>query len=350
MLYRIRDGVYANDLLITAVADLDLFTWLDKRGPIRASELVGELNLARRPTDVLLTYCAALGLIDRDVVDGDRVELTETARHHLVAGSRYDLRPYYGSLAERPAVIELGQVLRTGKQAPWASAQLTGPISASPAGAPANADWSGRLTDPQFASTITAAMDARAAFLAPALARAVESLPISNLLDIGGSSGSYASAIIDRRPDTRAAVFERPPVDEAARTLLRERGLSDRISVITGDMFTDPLPDGYDVHLYSQVLHDWDAERVAQLLAASFAALLPGGWLLDHDTHINSDKRGPLSVAEYSVLLMHSTLGKCWSRYELAKIATAVGFADIVERPTICDRSVLVAHKPDRRA
>jgi Dimerisation domain len=131
MLYRVRDGIYAGDLLITAVAELDLFTWPDRRGPIHASELVGELGLPERPTDVLLTYCAALKLIDRDVTDGDRIELTDMARQHVVAGSSYDLRSYYGSLAERPAVIELGQVLRTGEQAAWASARPTEPESAS---------------------------------------------------------------------------------------------------------------------------------------------------------------------------------------------------------------------------
>lgn len=346
-LYRIRDSIYASDLLITAVADLDLFTWLESRGPLRGSELADEMALATRPTDVLLTYCAALGLLDRDVSDGDRIELTEMARQHLVAGSPYDLRSYYGSLAQRPTVIELGRVLRTGEQAAWSSARSNEPQSASPAAPVAEADWSTRLADVQFASAITAAMDARAAFLAPALAHAVETLPISKLLDVGGSSGGYASAIIEGRPNTRAAVFERAPVDQAARTLLQQRGLSDRIAVITGDMFTDPLPAGYDAHLYSHVLHDWDAERVEHLLAASFAALPPGGWLLDHDTHVNADKQGPLPVAEYSVLLMHSTPGKCWSTAELTAIATKVGFVDVTHQPTAGDRGVLLARKPD---
>jgi 3-hydroxy-5-methyl-1-naphthoate 3-O-methyltransferase len=58
LLYRIRDGIYAGDLLIAAVADLDLFTWFERRGPLRASELVAELGLAERPTDVLLTPIA----------------------------------------------------------------------------------------------------------------------------------------------------------------------------------------------------------------------------------------------------------------------------------------------------
>jgi len=62
-------------------------------------------------------------------------------------------------------------------------------------------------------------------------------------------------------------------------------------------MFIDDLPGSFDTHLYSQVLHDWDAPRVEHLMAASFAALPPGGWLVDHATHIDADKRGPLPVA-----------------------------------------------------
>jgi hypothetical protein len=53
-----------------------------------------------------------------------------------------------------------------------------------------------------------------------------------------------------------------------------------------------------------------------------------------------------LPVAEYSVLLMHSTPGKCWSVGELTEIAEDVGFVDVVCRPTAGDRSALVARKP----
>jgi hypothetical protein len=84
--------------------------------------------------------------------------------------------------------------------------------------------------------------------------------------------------------------------------------------------------------VYSHVLHDWDVPRVERLLAASFAALPPGGWLIDHDTHVDVDKRGPLAVAEYSVLLMVD--------------AGHAGFVDVEHRPTAGDRGVLLARKP----
>jgi predicted O-methyltransferase YrrM len=189
-------------------------------------------------------------------------------------------------------------------------------------------------------------MHARGMFLGPALATTLADIPARSVLDVGGSSGAYACALVDQRPDVHATVFERPPVDSAARTLLAERGYSDRVEVSSGDMFTDPLPGGHDLHLFSHVLHDWGEEQVRHLLAASFAALAPGGWLVDHDAHINDTKTGPLSVAEYSVLLMHSTPGKCWSLGELSRMFGDVGFAPIDCRPTAADRTAILAGKP----
>lgn len=345
-LYRVRDGVYAPDLLIAAVAEFDLFSWLARRGPVTAEQACGELGMAARPADVLLTYCAALGLIGRDLDRDDEVTVTALARAHLVEGSPFDLRAYFVSLAERPTCRELVTVLRTGVPAAWASADAPTGVGQAAEAVPGPRDWSAQLNQVDFARRITAAMDARGAFLGPALAAALDDLPAQRVLDVGGSSGIYACAVLDRRPGALATVFERAPVDAAARTVLADRGYHERIDVITGDMFTDPLPTGYDLHLYSHVLHDWDAEHVAGLLAASYAALPPGGWLVDHDTHIDADKRGPLPVAEYSVLLMHSTPGKCYSIREFAELAHQVGFVDVEHRPTTADRSAVLAHKP----
>jgi hypothetical protein len=51
-------------------------------------ELRAGMGLAERPTDVPLTYCAALGLVDRDLHDDDRVAVTELARHTCGAENR----------------------------------------------------------------------------------------------------------------------------------------------------------------------------------------------------------------------------------------------------------------------
>jgi SAM-dependent methyltransferase len=327
-LYRLRDGVYAADLLTVAIAELDLFTLVHEAGAVDAAALCERLELDARPADVMVTYLVALGLLER--APEGRVRLSDMAAEHLVAGSPLDLRPYFGSLRERPACGELLAVLRTGEPAGWASASEA---------------WAERLGEPAFAQRITAAMDARAAYLGPKLAEALRDVPAGRVLDVGGGSGAYASALVDARRDLRATVFERPPVDAAARTLLAERGYADTVDGASGDMFADPLPAGHDLHLFSHVLHDWGEEQVRALLAASFTAMPPGGAIVDHDTHIDADKAGPLPVAEYSVLLMHSTPGKCWSVGELAAMLNDAGFADTEVRPTAADRTAIVAHK-----
>ena len=329
-LYRLRDGVYAPDLLIVAVVDLDLFSWLQRHPGADQSQIGAEFGLAARPVDVMITYLVALGLLDRV---GRTVVPTELASDHVTEGSPFDLRPYYASLRERPGCADLRAVLTTGEPAAWASA--TG-----------GDDWASRLDDAAFAAGITAAMDARGRFLGPRLAHTLTDLRVSKALDIGGSSGIYLCALIDARPGLWGSVLERPPIDQAARTLVRDRGDDDRIDVITADMFTAPLPEGFDLHLYSHVLHDWDENRVRALLAASFASLTPGGWLVDHDVHINRDKTGPLPAAEYSVFLMHATPGKCWSVGELEEMLIDCGFDDVSSRQTAGDRSVVLAHKP----
>jgi SAM-dependent methyltransferase len=177
------------------------------------------------------------------------------------------------------------------------------------------------------------------------MARKLDCSKYHRLLDIAGGSGIYACAIVARHPHLRATVLEKSPVDQVAKRCLADRGFGDRIDVHIGDMFSDPFPSGCDVHLFSNVLHDWDVDRVQQLLKKSFATLPSGGMLVIHDAHINADKSGPLPVAAYSALLMTITEGKCYSEKEISDFLTAGGFSGITHSPTAADRSIIIAHK-----
>jgi hypothetical protein len=110
-------------------------------------------------------------------------------------------------------------------------------------------------------------------------------------------------------------------------------------------MFQDTFPANYDVHLISNVLHDWDFPKVRQILANSFASLPPGGLLVIHDAHLNADKTGPLPVAAYSVILMHSTEGRCYSVREMESLLKDAGFGEIEFTYTAADRSIMTARK-----
>jgi hypothetical protein len=85
--------------------------------------------------------------------------------------------------------------------------------------------------------------------------------------------------------------------------------------------------------------------EVRRLLAASHRALPPGGLLVIHDAFINATKTGPLPVAEYSALLMHSTQGKCYSEAEYAALLREAGFEPGRYFPTAADRGAMTALK-----
>jgi len=117
------------------------------------------------------------------------------------------------------------------------------------------------------------------------------------------------------------------------------------MTVVAGDMLAGPLPVDSDVHLYSNVLHDWDEPVVRKLLVTSFAALPPGGLIVIHDAFLNAAKNGPLHVAEYSVLLMHSSEGRCYSTREMEQYLTEAGFRRPAYRDTAAARGIMTATK-----
>jgi SAM-dependent methyltransferase len=325
-IYRYRDGLYACDLLAAAISHLDFFTWLNEH-PSDLTAICRSLDLRERPTDVMLTLFTSMGLL---CSENGIFSLTPLTREHLVKTSQWFIGPYFDSLKERPVCRDMVTVLRTGKPANWASLKN-------------EKEWAKAMETDTFANQFTAAMDSRGVYLAPAMARQLDCSKHHHLLDIAGGSGIYACAIVARHPNLRATVLEKSPVDAVTKRCLTARGFTDRIDVHISDMFSDPFPSGCDIHLFSNVLHDWDVDRVQQLLQKSFAALPSGGILVIHDAHIKPDKSGPLPVAAYSALLMTITEGKCYSEKEMADYLTIAGFCDIHYTPTAADRSIIIA-------
>jgi SAM-dependent methyltransferase len=331
-LFRCRDGIYAPELVAAAVTELDFFTWLAK-SPADGKAISVLRGLAERPVDVMLTLFRAMGLVEKR---GEVFHPTETAREFLVRDSPRFLGPYYSSLLGRPGCRELLAALRSGKPGGWASGEDERP-------------WAQSMEHDAFAQQFTSAMDSRGLNLGPVLARRLELKGRKHLLDIAGGSGIYACCIVAAHSQIKATVFEKPPVDRVARGCIANRGCSGRVNVSAGDIFDGPLPSGFDVHLWSNALHDWNEPAVRALLEKSFAALPPGGLVVIHDAHINREKTGPLSTAAYSVFLMVTTEGKCYSIGEMEGFLDDAGFGNIQYYTSAADHSVITARKPGRQ-
>lgn len=327
-IYRARDGIYAADMLLTAIVHLDLFSWLAENAATK-EDICRAFGTADRPTGVMLTLLIAMGLVEERQ---HAFHLTPTAREHLVKTSPWFLGPYYESLKDRPVALDLLRVLRTGKPANWG-------------GRKDGKDWHLAMETDEFAAQFTAAMDCRGVYLAQAVAKSIDLSRRRHLLDIAGGSGVYACSLVTHHPHLAATVFEKPPVDRIAAAAIASRGCAANVAVVAGDMLDGSLPRDADVHLYSNVLHDWDEPVVRQLIAKSFAALPPGGLIMIHDAFLNAAKDGPLHVAEYSVLLMHACEGRCYSVREMEGYLTDAGFRDATYRDTAAARGLMTALK-----
>ena len=327
-LYRYRDGLAAVDLLAVAVAHLDLFSWLADH-PSTPGAICAHFQLHPRPADVMLTLLTAQGLLTQS---GGVFLLTLRAREHLVTGSPFCLTPYFASMKDRPSTLDMLSVLKTGRPANWGSYDPQA--------------WAQAMERPEFAAQFTAAMDCRGLLLGPALAKRLKLEDHRSVLDLAGGSGIYSCALVAQHPGLQATVLEKSPVDRIAREAIVKQGCTDRVNVVTGDIFAPELPKGFDVHLWSNVIHDWDEPAVRELLQKSAAALPANGLVVIHDAFINADKTGPLHVAEYSALLMNITEGKCYSLGEMRGLLANAGFDWEDHQPTAVGRSFIVGRKP----
>jgi hypothetical protein len=234
-------------------------------------------------------------------------------------------------LKNRPQCLEFRDVLLTGKPAGWSSKK-------------AGQDWITSMRDPEFADSFTKAMDSRGTFLSKGLAASIDLSQFHSLLDIAGASGIYACAFSEKNSQLRSSVLEIAPVDEATRRSIKTKKMENVVSVIQGDMF-ESIPEGYEVHLLSNTLHDWSIESNRTIVSNSLKSLSSGGCIIVFDAHLNDDFNGPISVAEYSCLLMHSSEGRCYSKKEIRELLKLVGFVNIKEIDLPADRSAIIAFK-----
>ncbi len=319
-------GSYATELLTAAVCHFNLFGRLAV-APRSRNELAADLAIHERPAVVLTTALRAMGLlIERD----GKLALTELAREHLLPGSAFDVGGYIGLAAQSPGVLAMVESLKTNRPAKTSSGTMftfrEGVASA--------------MDEAASARHFTLALAGRAINVAPHLARAVDLLQAKVLLDVGGGTGLYSIALLQRFPKLRAIVFDRGEVLKVAQEMAETYGVADRLECRPGDMFGDPFPPA-DVVLYSNILHDWDIPECRTLVSKAAAA----SHVLIHDVYLNDALDGPLPHALYSAALFTLTEGRLYSAAEVCTWLRDAGLNPQPPTPTLVHCSVIAARR-----
>jgi hypothetical protein len=86
-------------------------------------------------------------------------------------------------------------------------------------------------------------------------------------------------AILSANSGVRGVLFERESAAVGARARIEAAGLGSRCAVVSGDFFQS-VAGGGDLYLLSHIIHNWDDQRSASILANCRAAMSPGAKLL----------------------------------------------------------------------
>jgi SAM-dependent methyltransferase len=145
--------------------------------------------------------------------------------------------------------------------------------------------------------------------LAQEIASEYDMSPFSRLLDVGGASGTYTAAFLHRNPGLRGVIFDLPKVVPFAEERMASAGLLDRVEIVGGDFYRDPLPGGCDVALLSAIIHQNSPEENVDLFRKVREALEPGGTLLIRDHIMSEDRLRPPAGALFALNMLVNTSG-----------------------------------------
>ena len=164
------------------------------------------------------------------------------------------------------------------------------------------------------------------------------------LVDLGGATGHLAIAACQRYPQMQAVVFDLADAGPLAQEIVGASPVSNRIRIMAGDFFVNPLPEG-DLFALGRILHDWTAEKIVRLLGRIYQRLPPGGAVLVVEKLLDEDRRGPRLAQMQDLNMLTCTEGKERTFSEYEALLKQVGFAKVIGRRTESPLDAVLAVK-----
>ncbi|MCO1657338.1 acetylserotonin O-methyltransferase [Pseudonocardia humida] len=233
-------------------------------GPLGVAELAGATGAHEPSLRRLLRALVTIGVCDE--LDGD--EFAVTAMGRLLAadadGSVRDWTRYWGRYlwdewAQLPHSITTG---RAGREV----------VSGS-------RNFDALREDPERAAVFNGAMADMTRLSARGIVAGYDFSRFARITDVGGGYGELLAGVLLASPAATGVLLDLPHAVAHARANLEKAGVAQRCELVAGSFFAE-VPGGSDAYLLKNVLHDWDDERSASILAACRAAMSASSRLL----------------------------------------------------------------------
>lgn len=293
--------------VLMAAVELDLFTHLS-RGHSRFEELVQAMGISPVNAERLIVACSALELIEKK---NDSWQNAPDVERFLVRD-----KPTYIGPWMLFSGMDFGEWRGLGK-----ALQSSEP--------PKTLGLYETLTEEMalqyHEATYSVGLGAGMLF-----ARDVDMSKRSKVLDLGGGSGAYCIAAVQKYPHLQALVLDFEAVCKVTDRFIEQWGMADNISTLPCDFTNDPLPEGADLMIMASNLPQYNGSILISILKKAFAGLEPGGEFHLVGETLNDEKTGPLGPALWGV---HEALfgseGRSHSESEVRQYMESAGFSDI---------------------
>jgi acetylserotonin N-methyltransferase len=300
-------------IMFVAVS-LGIFDHLND-GPKTLVFLAGELKADPGALERLLDACVGLGLLERGPHGYSN---TAAASAYLCRNSPQRLTGYilYSNDVLWKLWANLEDAVREGTHRWKQTFGWDGPL------------FSNFFRDENLKREFLMGMHGYGLISSPQVVGAFDLGRYQTLVDLGGATGHLAIAACQRYPQLRAVVFDLADAVPLAREIVGGSSVAERVHVVAGDFFKDPLPKG-DVYALGRILHDWTEAKILLLLGRIHEHLPSGGAIVIAEKLLEDDKCGPRWAQTQDVNMLTCTEGKERTLSEYEALLNRAGFVEV---------------------
>lgn len=183
---------------------------------------------------------------------------------------------------------------------------------------------------PDAQATFDAAMSAGSEMF---LASMVDNYDFSKarvIVDVGGGNGSVSAIVLKRNPSMQAVIFDQPQVLESAERYLSDAGVRSRCSLVPGDFFTS-APEGGDLYMLSNIVHDWDDKRALRILRNCREAMKPDAAILLLEAVLpEHGQPSHAAMADVNMMVMLTGLERTEEQYRVLLLAADLKLTRVI--------------------
>ena len=292
--------------VILTAAELDFFTRLHEK-PASAQQIAQETALDPRAATRLLDCLIPLGLLkkqDDQYQPTDQGKLFSSRHPESVLPMVLHMNHLWGSWSHLTDIIKKGP---NQQQNPLEEQEEKG-----------------------HQASFVGAMHVAGRSLSREIAKFYDLSPYKKLLDIGGASGTYTIAFLERNLEMTGVIFDLENVIPMARETIRKEGLQERVALVAGDFYQDELPEGCDLALLSAIIHQNSPDQNFQLCLKIFRALNNGGAILIRDHIMDESRTNPPAGALFALnMLVNTPSGDTYTFGDVKETLEKAGFVEV---------------------